>query len=342
MNIVQEEINTEVEEVLQEIVVNEQHYDNIDTLNLLDEQSKQYIDNLKEFDNIANETGMTLDQQLVLLRGDKYNSLYWGELMGYDDIEVNNMVETYNLELFTKLREEETVRINGTEFEIQTTHMYATMNCIKEGLGSLGGWKGDICELVEQLNSNDYNTCYNESIKSFESENLKFNKYDLYSDIAAVNISSMLGYNDDLSTVIENYFNKAPSINQYLMFLSIEFNIDNFSIDSIREQVKKSIKSDILVQYLIRTMNIENKDIQMEAACDAFADYICNHITVEDISKFNSMYTDSEKDKLTEVQDELKIKTQDKYLELGTRYIKENGAEKIEEFLSETKGYFSK
>lgn len=344
--------NSNKETLIKEEIIEEKEYKIIEDIEykellaynyeITDEDNIKFIEQLKELDTIAYENNISLNQKLVMLRGNKYNSVYWGELMGYDDDNINSVIESSNPELFAKLRKEETIRINGTDFEIQTTHMYATMNCIKEGLGSLGGWKGDLCECIEQLDTKDYDASYTKAMESFTSDSLKFNKYDLYSDIAAVNISKKLSYSDGIGDVVEDYFRKAPNVNQYLLFIVNEFELQDINKSSLREAVRKSINEDLLVHYLMRTMKIDNKQIQIDAVCDAFADYLLLNISNEDLHKINVLYTDKEIAKIEKVEKELKDYRNKKYIELCKHYIENGGVEAIEQFLSTTKGYFSK
>lgn len=337
--------NIDIDELIEQYDAVENQISNLEynhVKELTDIDNIAFINSLNELDEAAKLNGYTLIDELKYIRASGYNSVYWGELMGYDDLAMNQTLEAYSDEIKT-LREEKLLTIANTDYTIQIVHMFATLNCIKEGLGSLGGWKGDICEVVESIDKNlDIDTTYTQAYLSFSEPTTKFNIYDIYSDISAVNIGKTLSIDGDLSDCVEQYFVDVQTYNPFAMFIRNEFNITTRNRDLLYESIYNSINSDILVRYLIRTMQIEGRDLQLRAVCRAFADFIYDNIEDEELIELNELYTIKYIDNIRIVDSELSLKNKAKATELLNKFITEGGKEKIEEFLSKTKGYFSK
>jgi hypothetical protein len=101
----------------------------------------------------------------------------------------------------------------------------------------------------------------------------------------------MLSLDGDLSDCVERYFIDIQTYNPFAMFIRNEFNITTRNKDLLYESIYTSINNDILVRYLMRVMHIDTRNIQLEAVCRAFADFICDNITDEELVKLNELYT---------------------------------------------------
>ena len=331
------------EELSEQLELNESQIENkvVEQVELKSEDNIKFIKTLNSLDEVAKTNGYNTIDEIKYIRTEGDSSVYWGELMGYNDSEMNKLFESYSDEI-KSLREERLLTIENTDYTIQVIHMFATLNCLKEGLGSLGGWKGDICEIVESIDKNlDTDTTYTQAYLSFSEPNTKFNIYDIYSDISAVNIAKTLPLNGDLSDCVKRYFIDVQTYNPFAMFIRNEFNITTRNRDLLYESIYNSLNSDILVRYLMKTMQIEGRDLQLRAVCRAFADFIYDNITDEELVKLNELYTIQYTDNIRRVEHELSLKNKDKVKELLNKFITENGKEKIDEFLSNTTGYFS-
>lgn len=290
-----------------------------------DSNYASWLSLLNEFELYANECNVTQFDKMNYIRGKKYNSVYWGELLAYDDENLYRQITSYKPE-FEALREETIVCIPETNIHFKTVHMIASLQCMKDGIGSFGSWKGDLVELARDIETDEtlitYDDKYQFAYNSMSSMNSSScNIVDISSDIMAVNIGKNMTINENLTDAISYYATYIPYFNQYAVFIKNEFGVSDVTRETLRTYVKKGMNSDILVTYLMRSFELKDDGV-LEIVNDAFADFLYDSLQGESVSNLTKgleKFVNTEKQKQIEI--EFKQAQLDKYKVLLKNYI---------------------
>lgn len=242
-------------------------------------ESNDYMQQLKQLETITKDKYSLLDE-LTFIRNNKYHSSEWKLLAGTLNNDLQHEIEDTSDNILD-LQKESFVHIQNSEYIVKPVHLAGTINCLKNGAGSIGGWKGDLCELIETIDRNE-NKIYEKAYKNFSMEESVFGIYDVYTDMAAVNISSILPQKGSYAEAFENYCSYIPYFNQYALFVKNEFKVDEINKETLRQYVKNSFKNDVYVSYLLNQKGISDNDVRINETCNAFADFI-----LENISNYN-------------------------------------------------------
>jgi len=288
---------------------------------------ESYLSDLKRLDQYAKEFQIDNLTEWNYLRSGKYHDEYWIQLMGEENMGFYEYVNNKEPNL---LREETYVSIENSPYIIKTAHLAGTVCSIKSGIGSLGGWKGDLAELARELESYknegmtfDY---YHKAYQSFLKEDGSCSRYDIDTDIIATNISAICGSEDKISESMEEYFLNIPC-NQYSLFLQNEFSLEQVDRNKVRSAIARSFRNDIYVKYLLRSFEIDN-EYAMSEICYAFADYLYD-MAKDDLG--NTKSEDSKhKQKIQSEDLEAKI---EKTVEIGKWYWDNGGKEKFTKYM---------
>lgn len=302
-------------------------------------QYNNWISLLTEFDEYSNSCGLTQFDKMNYIRGGKYNNIYWGELLAYDDENIYSQITSYKPE-FDDLRNETIICLPNTDIRLKTVHMTASLQCMKDGIGSFGSWKGDLVELARDIDKNNELTTYDEiydfaykSISSTDSSSC--NLIDIMSDVTAVNIGMNMTKDEDLSKAISEYASYIQYFNHYAVFIKNEFGVSDIDKDTLRYNVKSNMDSDMLVLYLMKSFDLYDSDT-LYVVCDAFADFLYNSLeghTVSELTAGLEMFQSSYKQKL--VRNEFKIAQTEKYKAMFEKYLLDANLAELFDKLSE-------
>ncbi len=172
--------------------------------------------------------------------------------------------------------------------QVDFGHMFGTLNIAyinAQASGDLGGWAGDICDLM--LYSKSYGYVPEGTVDEKAAFILKncfgvdagdaFGMDDFYGDMDAFYLIKMIkGTNAKLSTVAEAYFTSTLSNeNRAEFFLKNRFN-NLYTRESVRTAVYEAYKGNVGLQVLEADRGLSDDHDLRTACCYAFADYLYN------------------------------------------------------------------
>ena len=177
---------------------------------------------------------------VVYIRSSKYNSTQWNFLGGsVDDDFVAYVHENgSNLEY---LRTNETLTYPNSDDEIDFVHMVATINLLMTGAiapADLGGWGGDICQLVQEIKDTDKTGSeLKELVQSKFNKTSSFGSEDVFADLDAVNI-----YNIYKSQSTKSFANAMSEYYKNVTTTTRKSEFSNYlfagqSVDSVNQKV---------------------------------------------------------------------------------------------------------
>lgn len=264
-----------------------------------------WLKQLKIIDQARESSQLSLLDELIYIRSTKYNSKEWEMLAGKYNEEKSLIFElTSNSNV---LKDESYLVIPNTNIIFNPVHTIVAINCTINGAGSIGGWKGDLIELISEMiecntDITDENAVYQYVYTALNSENGRFNRYDLNSDILAVNLAANMSSTDYLYPIINNYFIYGPYFNQYTLFIQNEFGINNdFDKVQLRKLVNEYMKEDVLVNALMKQINIDTENNSYELIYNAFADYLYDNTEYGKITD-TSEFEDIEKKSMIKIE----------------------------------------
>ena len=247
----------------------------INDINRLEVISKNY--NVENFN----------DRVLIYIRCKRYSTNQWNLLGGTLETDFESYVTTNQNGIdLSYLQTKEFFVDPITMKNIDFIHMFATMNLQlkNEMYGDLGGFGGDICQLVSDLSILDIdneNDLINEAKTKFNGIS-SFGYEDVLADIDAVNIINV--YNDLqndkklISKSIETYYSNLSQKKRLSSFSNYLFGNTNLSAEDKCENVLNRLKSNILITKLCQTYNIdfEQNEKEFNICINLFVNYITN------------------------------------------------------------------
>ncbi len=261
---------------------------------------------------------------------DRYNSGSWGIMAGYENKEFADFVrrmensvnyETENVEDYLKVTSLKNINNfylpNGDRADLG--HMFGTMDIAYTNKGSLdhadvGGWAGDLVDLITSADADQVSGTVEEMVAVLEKDYfLKnpqpsdvFSLTDFYGDLDAYYIFNTVsgrkyGVDDEtgigtLTEVIMEYFTEDLSQEDRAEY----FLKNRLGNAGTREQVRRAVYNAYTGNKTVSTLeatrpfltNQENINNLRKASCYVFADYICklagDYVEVED----NPYYSD--------------------------------------------------
>ncbi len=237
---------------------------------------------------------------------DRYNEGSWGIMAGYEDAgfaefvakmeDEQNSVAGSDDELIevSSLKNIETFNIPNGDL-VDFGHMFGTMDITYHNKKSInhadvGGWAGDICDLMEFSDYGDVTGTLNEMIAEISVNYLLqddpeevggFNQQDMYGDLDSYYLMKTLlssTYEQgDLTALFEGYFTADLT-----MEIRADYFIENrlggvSTRANIRDEVYNLYTGNKLITTLEGTKEFKRTEVSdlRKACCYAFADYIC-------------------------------------------------------------------
>ena len=251
---------------------------------------EKFLDDLSTLETYAevyhNSHKYSTSKELLVLKyirtaNSSYTSSVWTLIAGDAETDFENYVaeqDSINGTSAASLKKLGTLALpNGDT--IDAVHMFATMNMIARGQGDLGGWAGDICDLLyykmQYISSSDYTF---DELTEMASGYLGtggsgFDINDIRSDLDALNISKL--YKSSYADCIRSYYSDLTNYQRVESFLTNRFP----STVQTRDELRKSAYSGYQSTYmsiLEISRNISGNAFanQRKACCYAFADYL--------------------------------------------------------------------
>lgn len=240
---------------------------------------------------------------------DRYNSGSWGIMAGYENADFASYVrvlensmnaETESIDEYLKV----TALKNINNFELPNGdivdfgHMFGTMdiaytNKNSENHADVGGWAGDLVDLMSCSDSHTVTGTVEEMVKVISDNYLlgncdhsdTFGRTDMYGDLDAYYIISEIKKLDQgyemgyLTELIASYFTEELTEADRAEYL-LKNRLGNVGT---REQVRRAVYNEYTSNKVVTTLestrefltDSENINKLRRASCYAFADYIC-------------------------------------------------------------------
>ena len=274
-----------------------------------------YINQLQKLHDLArsyasNDT-QAVELTMQFIRRGKYignymNLEFWGLAAGDVDSGFVSYVQTQNAELyeyFTITSELYWYRSNGEKIDIP--HLAATYNIYQFDtfgqigsavlpeywIDNLGGWAGDLRSIIPYIMrdveyTTDYDSIYDETMSQIGSSSSQFSMPDLLADVDAYNLYNSVVVSS-LATTFNNYYINGGTNTRYTDFTNDWTKTEIFSLT--KEMMTNSVVNSNAV-WPLKKLNASGQstserlslsDNQMNAICNAFADYLWNRIQLE-------------------------------------------------------------
>lgn len=223
---------------------------------------------------------------------ERYTSESWAIMAGKENTEFITFVSEQDKENETNasiLRNIELFKLpNGNEVDFG--HMFGTMDIIsyngniESDTADMGGWAGDICDLVTYsfkhgVSAEDIEGMAKEIQENYLHADVdgedSFGDRDIYGDLDAFYIMNHLAENGGkLSNIMENYFTASLTEKERAVyFLNHKFP-GKATREAVREAVCVSYKNNSGIILLEADRGISEQDDLKTACCYAFADYL--------------------------------------------------------------------
>ena len=237
---------------------------------------------------------------------DRYNEGSWGIMAGYENkgfaefvakIEDDMNATVVNPEEFitvSALKNIEMFIIPNGEL-VDFGHMFGTMDITyfnKKSMNhaDVGGWAGDICDLIEFSDYGDVNGSFEEMLSDVSANYLLqddpeevggFNQQDMYGDLDSYYIMRTLlasTYEQgNLSALFENYYTPELTMETRADYF-LKNRLGGVSLrGNVRDEVYNLYTGNKLLATLEGTKEFKRDDVSelRKVCCYAFADYIC-------------------------------------------------------------------
>ncbi len=224
-----------------------------------------------------------ISRVVIYIRSSKYNTNQWSILGGSIDEDFANYVHNNNAEL-EYLRTKEVLTYPGSNEEIDFIHMIATINLSMIGnemYSDLGGWGGDLCQLVKEIKNTDKT---DDELKTMVEQkfnhNSSFGSQDVLADFDAINITNL--YNNlsekSLAKAIKKYYREVTNITRKDGVKSYLFDGKN-NLETISQKVDflySRLCNNQLLVYLNNTYEIdfENHKNLFDACLTVFVEFL--------------------------------------------------------------------
>ena len=247
------------------------------------------VKDIEELENISksyNENKFS-ERTLIYVRSKKYNDDSWNTLAGALEEDFENYVEIHQGEknlsyLQTKDFFADTATIQNIDF----VHLFATMNMELKGttLGDLGGYGGDICQLVKELkdlNIQDTQLLEQTAKNKFNGQS-SFGSEDLLADIDAVNVINIYNNSTENAKTIANcmltYYTNLQQEQRLNLFCENLFGAKlNSTLSEKCDYLYTRLKNNYLLSYLCDDrygINFNTNRQEFEICIRLFVEYI--------------------------------------------------------------------
>ena len=246
---------------------------------------KQFIDDYRSLEKLSKAYNSSNYQKrvLVYIRSSRYNSNQWNILGGSVDEDFVAFVHE-NGEGLEYLRTKEKLTYPNSDDEIDFVHMIATINLLNtnsSNMADLGGWGGDICQLVQEIKGIEKTgTELKELVQSKFNNSSSFGRQDLLADLDAVNIYNIykLQKNKSFADAFASYYKTATDSNRISEFRSYLF--AGQSVDNLSQRVDYLFNR-LSGNYYLKILNnsygisFEDNENQFRICLEVFIEYLC-------------------------------------------------------------------
>ena len=225
---------------------------------------------------------------LIYVRCKRYNDTSWNTLGGtlendFEDYVTNNDIESELEYLQTK----ELFVDTATKQNVDFIHYFATMNLeiINTTLGDLGGFGGDLCQLVKELkelNITDAQLLEETAKIKFNGQS-SFGTEDLLADIDAVNTiciyNNLTESNKTIANAMLTYYTNLTQQQRLSTFCQNLFGDNiNLNFNDKCTYLFNRLKNNYFISYLCNTYGINFNDNKTEfnICINLFTSYILN------------------------------------------------------------------
>lgn len=241
----------------------------------------QTADKLIKLENLAYSyySSDELPRMLIYVRAEKYNSGSWKLLAGSDDEGFVKFVDKRDGEL-RSLRKLETIISPRTGGKVDFPHLMATCNMLAEGEGDVGGWGGDVTEIIKGMSDIKGTLAELTDVarERIGADGSGIGEEDLNADLDAVNIWAR--YNADKKSGFTNafadyYFSETASA-QKLDFIKNLLGSAELNAENLADKLYSRLQSNVVINYLMFkncTAFGEYGD-HVKACCTALAEYL--------------------------------------------------------------------
>lgn len=151
------------------------------------------------------------------------------------------------------------------------------------GYGELGSWAGDLVQLTKNIKDRQPTDAEVEDLATdLLCGKSQFTSEEMVADIDAINIAAVLKEEEiPVSQAIDEYYMTLKGSDQterYRLFVKNQFELDYVSKEKLIRETSKIMKEDVLIDILFDNYNISlnnpSDTIHVDAAINAFAEYI--------------------------------------------------------------------
>ena len=220
---------------------------------------------------------------LVYIRSSRYNSSQWNFIGGSLDEDFVTYVHENDANL-EYLRTKDSLTYPNSDDEIDFVHMIATINLLNTNdnkCADLGGWGGDLCQLVQEIKDTDKTgEELKELVLSKFNVTSSFGSEDVLADLDAVNIYTIYksqtgtkSFADAISTYYKSLTHSARknSFSNYL-FANQSVNTTSQKVDYLFNRLSGNYYLGILNEsYGISFSENEN---QFKVCLEVFVEYL--------------------------------------------------------------------
>lgn len=234
---------------------------------------------LQELEQIAEGYDETQAETLVYIyvRCKRYASLSWVMMAGALPEEFQTHIEENRSIELEPLQTQDILELPNGEM-CDFVHLIAVMNMIDRGYPVVGGWGGDLVQLVSSIKA--YQVPFEEILveakKRLGAKDSLFNEMDIYADLDAVNIYRRKENSTEPTwKVLAQYYGEISVEARVREFLRNQFQQEQFTNEVLREKIYQTFEADIWVQLLCKNYGVEGEAFaeHRRAVAYAFADY---------------------------------------------------------------------
>lgn len=242
----------------------------------LEELSKEY--NSEDYQKRA----------IVYIRSGAYNDDRWNALGGSVDSDFEIYVAEHqgNYDL-VGLKNVQTFKIPATNEIVDFRHMFAAMNflyvdnTIDQNLADIGGWAGDLCQLVAEFKDSGLtgNVLLTAVKSSFNKSASSFASADVCADFDAVNIMNNYknqSFNKSIFLSVYNYYNNLTNESRIQQFKNNVFETEYATMGEMSLAVRTRLLNNLYITALGNEygINFTTHAEVINACIQVFVEYI--------------------------------------------------------------------
>ena len=181
-----------------------------------------------------------------------------------------------------------------------TYHMAKTNPTEAQSDADLGGWAGDVCDLLDFTNGKVAGTDVDAMADQIRTtyfgvddpEGHEFSWTDVYGDLDAVYIMDGLKSGKTVSTVFSQYYNSYLTMaSRAKYFLQSRFGFTSGTKAQVRQLIADAYKSNQMIATLEGSRNLTDVDANLRLAnCYVWADYLCEQAGITSGSTAGNPY----------------------------------------------------